>query len=46
MIVQTVIPGTARTPVKANDMIILVPGGGVGPEATGCTGQYGTDYKW
>jgi len=46
MIVQIVTPGGASGDIKRNDLIILTPGGGVGPLSTGCTNQYGTSYSW
>jgi len=46
MIVQIVTPGGAGGDVKRNDLIILTPGGGVGPLSTGCTSQYGNGFTW
>lgn len=46
MIVQIVGPGTASGSVTTGDLIILTPGGGVGPTPAGCTNQYGTSYNW
>lgn len=34
----------ADSDVKENDLIILTPGGGVGPYNTGCLLQYGSQY--
>ncbi|KAK0672626.1 family 45 putative glycoside hydrolase [Cercophora samala] len=47
MIVQVVTPGGAGGDVKRGDMIILTPGGGVGPlGAAGCNGMYGGGFNW
>jgi hypothetical protein len=46
MIVQTIFPGTTGGDVRANDLIILIPGGGVGPGGGACTKQYGNSYRW
>ncbi|KAK4230344.1 RlpA-like double-psi beta-barrel-protein domain-containing protein-containing protein [Podospora fimiseda] len=46
MIVQVVTPGGSGGEVKKNDLIILVPGGGLGPWSNGCPNQYGTSYNW
>lgn len=46
MIAQVVTPGGTGGNVKNGDIIILTPGGGVGPFASGCTNQYGSSYKW
>lgn len=46
MIVQIVTPGGSGGDVKRNDLIILTPGGGVGPLSTGCTNQYGNSFAW
>ncbi|KAK0715108.1 RlpA-like double-psi beta-barrel-protein domain-containing protein-containing protein, partial [Lasiosphaeris hirsuta] len=46
MIVQIVTPGGAGGDVKKNDLIILTPGGGVGPLSSGCTNQYGNSFNW
>ncbi|KAK3987621.1 family 45 putative glycoside hydrolase [Cladorrhinum sp. PSN332] len=39
MIVQVVTPGGSGGDVKRNDLIILTPGGGLGPLSTGCPNQ-------
>jgi len=48
MVVQVIniASGTQGTDnsVRENDIIILTPGGGVGPYNTGCTTQYGTQF--
>jgi hypothetical protein len=46
MIVQVVTPGFTAGSVKVNDLIILTPGGGVGPDSSGCAKQYGDSYRW
>ncbi|KAK3379224.1 glycoside hydrolase [Lasiosphaeria ovina] len=46
MIVQILTPGGSGGDVKKNDLIILTPGGGVGPLTSGCTNQYGKSYSW
>lgn len=46
MILQTITPGQTGGSVRQNDMIIMIPGGGVGPEQTGCTNQWGSRYRW
>ncbi|SPO04380.1 uncharacterized protein DNG_07065 [Cephalotrichum gorgonifer] len=46
MIVQTVYPGGAAGDVRANDLIILTPGGGLGPVGRACSAQYGSGYNW
>ena len=46
MIVQILTPGGAGGDVKRNDLILLTPGGGVGPLSTGCTAQYGNGFSW
>lgn len=45
MIVQILTPGGRGGNVKDNDIIILTPGGGVGPFDQGCRNQYGTSYS-
>lgn len=46
MVVQIVTPGGSGDPVKKNDLIILTPGGGVGPLSAGCSNQYGNTFSW
>ena len=46
MVVQIVTPGAKAGDVKDNDLIILTPGGGVGPLNTGCKSQYGGNFQW
>jgi hypothetical protein len=46
MIVQIVTPGGKGGNVKDNDLIILTPGGGLGPFANGCKNQYGSNFRW
>ena len=46
MVVQIVTPGGSGGDVKKNDLILLTPGGGVGPLSSGCTSQYGNSYSW
>ncbi len=46
MIVQVLTPGGSGGPVKKDDLIILIPGGGVGPLSSGCRAQYGNSYSW
>ncbi|KAK3318928.1 RlpA-like double-psi beta-barrel-protein domain-containing protein-containing protein [Apodospora peruviana] len=46
MIVQIITPGGAADVVKKNDLIILTPGGGLGPLSSGCANQYGKAYSW
>lgn len=46
MIVQVVSPGGAGGDVVAGDLIIMTPGGGLGPVGTACRSQYGTGYDW
>ncbi|KAK4444909.1 RlpA-like double-psi beta-barrel-protein domain-containing protein-containing protein [Podospora aff. communis PSN243] len=46
MIVQIVTPGGASGNIRQGDLIILTPGGGVGPLSAGCTNQYGTGFSW
>ena len=43
---QILTPGGAGGDVKRNDLILLTPGGGVGPLSTGCTAQYGNGFSW
>jgi Glycosyl hydrolase family 45 len=46
MIVQILTPGGSGQGVKDNDLIILTPGGGVGPLNGGCKNQYGSNVIW
>ena len=46
MIVQIVTPGGTGGDVKVGDLIILSPGGGLGPFDTGCARQYGNTFDW
>jgi hypothetical protein len=46
MIAQVVTPGGRGNGIVDNDIIILTPGGGVGPFANGCRNQYGNSYSW
>ncbi|KAK5653922.1 hypothetical protein OQA88_7847 [Cercophora sp. LCS_1] len=46
MIVQILTPGGSGGDVKVNDLILYLPGGGVGPLSTGCTNQYGNSFSW
>ena len=46
MIAQVVTPGGPGGDIKRNDLIILVPGGGLGPLNGGCPAQYGKNIKW
>ena len=46
MVVQIVTPGGSGDPVKRNDLIILTPGGGLGPLSSGCPNQYGNTFSW
>ncbi len=46
MIVQVLTPGGAGDPIKKDDLIIMTPGGGVGPLNAGCRAQYGNQYSW
>lgn len=46
MIVQSIYPGQTGGDVRNNDLIILTPGGGLGPESSGCPRQYGNTYRW
>ncbi len=46
MVVQIITPGGSGGSVAKNDLIILTPGGGVGPFSQGCTSQYGKGYSW
>ena len=46
MIVQTVYPGGEGGDVVSDDLIILTPGGGLGPVGSACRAQYGRDYDW
>ncbi|KAK4188311.1 glycoside hydrolase family 45 protein [Podospora australis] len=46
MVVQIVTPGGSGGDVKKNDLIILTPGGGLGPLSMGCPNQYGSNYAW
>ncbi|OIW32953.1 barwin-like endoglucanase [Coniochaeta ligniaria NRRL 30616] len=46
MIVQILTPGGSGGDVKRDDLIILIPGGGLGPLNSGCPRQYGNSYNW
>lgn len=46
MIAQIVTPGGRGGDIKDNDLIILTPGGGLGPFSNGCRNQYGNNYSW
>ena len=46
MIVQILTPGGTGGPVKDKDLIIMTPGGGLGPLAAGCAAQYGNNINW
>lgn len=46
MIVQAVYPGGAGGDVVADDLIILTPGGGLGPIGDACRAQYGDGFDW
>ncbi|KAB5517449.1 RlpA-like double-psi beta-barrel-protein domain-containing protein-containing protein, partial [Coniochaeta sp. 2T2.1] len=46
MIVQIVTPGGSGGDVKRDDLIILIPGGGLGPLNSGCPRQYGNNFNW
>lgn len=45
MIVQIVTPGGDGGDVKVGDLILLVPGGGLGPLDSGCKAQYGNNVN-
>ncbi len=44
MVVQAINAATGTGSVTANDMVILTPGGGVGPHSKGCEKQYGATW--
>ncbi|KAL1898253.1 hypothetical protein Sste5346_003660 [Sporothrix stenoceras] len=44
MIVQAINIGSPSGNVGSNDIVILTPGGGVGPNSAGCRNQYGTSW--
>jgi hypothetical protein len=44
MIVQAINTGSASGDVGQNDIILLTPGGGVGPNSAGCRYQYGSTW--
>ena len=46
MIAQVVTPGGSGGDIKRNDLIVLIPGGGLGPLSAGCPAQYGRDIRW
>ncbi len=46
MIVQVLTPGGSGGDIKKDDLIILTPGGGLGPLNRGCPAQYGNNFNW
>jgi len=44
MVVQAINVGPAGGDVGADDVIVLTPGGGVGPNSGGCKSQYGRTW--
>lgn len=46
MVVQIVTPGGGGGNITKDDLIILTPGGGLGPFDQGCARQYGNSYSW
>jgi len=46
MVVQVISPGGAGGDVVAGDLIIMTPGGGLGPVGSACSAQYGSGYDW
>lgn len=44
MVVQAINVGAPSGSVGARDVVVLTPGGGVGPNAAGCRHQYGTSW--
>lgn len=45
MVVQAINVGGVGGDVKKEDIIVMTPGGGVGPNAKGCAAQYGSQYS-
>ena len=46
MVVQAINVAAVGGDVKENDLVVLTPGGGAGPNSGGCPAQYGRNYNW
>jgi hypothetical protein len=46
MIAQVLTPGGSAGDIRRDDLILLVPGGGLGPLNQGCPNQYGRNVNW